>query len=166
MRGSLTAGTALLHKCVGNVQRETSTVGSWERLSHGGMRRHALTHTVMCMMWTLARARPRVKNKPDLHKQTVAMATTNHVALRLTNVPGSFAKFLQQTTLHLPTLVISTYVCIRLATVGIKTVMALTTHTYTHTWKTIYCNGKKSSVPAACQRDSKLKWKEGRVVVF
>lgn len=34
-----------------------------------------MTHTAVCMMWTLARGKCRVKNKPDSDKQTVTMAT-------------------------------------------------------------------------------------------
>lgn len=77
-------------------------MGSLEQLHHGGTRRHTVTHTVVCMMWTLARGKHRVKNKSGSHKQIVTMAT-DHFALKLTNIHALSAKFSQlKQTMHVP----------------------------------------------------------------
>lgn len=59
-----------------------------------------MTHTVVHIMWTLAQVKPRVKNKPNTHKQTVTMAT-NHLKSLLTNI-HVFSQLKQ--TKHLPVL--------------------------------------------------------------
>lgn len=90
----MTAGAAVLHGCV----RSRPRPGTLGQLHHGCMRELAVTHTVMSMMWILAPAECRVENKPDWHKQTVAMATTNHFTLELINIlvlSAGFSKPLQ-----------------------------------------------------------------------
>lgn len=77
-------------------------MGSLEQLHHGGTRRHAVTHTVVCMMWTLAPGKRRVKNKSDSRKQTVTMAT-EHRALKMTNIHVSSANVSQlKQAVHAP----------------------------------------------------------------
>lgn len=67
---------------------------SLEQLHDGG--------TVVCMMWTLARGRSRVKNESDSHKQAVTMAS-DHFALKLKNIHVFSAKFSQlRQDLHAP----------------------------------------------------------------
>lgn len=83
---------------------------SLEQLHHGGMRRHTVTHTVECMLWTLALGKRTVKNNADSPKQTVTMAT-DHFALKLTKIHALCAKFSKlKQTMHIScTLSIKSY---------------------------------------------------------